>query len=140
MINAFHPSTPPEVQAVLNRLNSSKERVRLVYGDKTGRSCNEEFDTIGTVGNSTGAQKIPLLLATCKSLGGNAISDNQVIGIILLNRLKPKWLYKAPNFKPSSITAEGLVVTVDGEVYANCKTERKATNLAAFLRLERHKR
>ena len=141
MINKFHAETSEAIKCLLIRLNESGERVRLVYGDtKTGQSWHEENDTIGTIGSSSGAQKIPLLIHNARSSGGVGVGvlDNCILGVLSVKR--NVWLYTAPNYVPSVVKAEGLIVTIDGEVYANCETTAKALHLAAFMRLERHKR
>ena len=142
MINKFHATTNETVKHLLISLNASKQRVRLVLGDvATGKSWNEENDTIGTVGCSTGTQKIPLLIRSARSLGGGSILDHCIIGILAVERNcgKRRWLYKAPNYIPSIIEAKGLTVIINGEIFANCGTEEKANNLTAFMRLERNK-
>ena len=141
MINKFHAKTNETVKRILNSLAGSKERVRLVLGDvETGRSWNEENDTIGTISNSTGLHKVPLLIKSARSLGGGSILDHCILGIMSVKRGNTHWHYKAPNYKPSTIESKGLTVIIDGQLFANCETEVKAANLAAFMRLERHKR
>jgi hypothetical protein len=86
MLNTFHESTPTEIKELLTRLNASRRRVRIWYGDtKTGRSWNEENSVTGEIGRSMGPAKIPLLIANRRSYGGGALLDHCIIRIDDIN-------------------------------------------------------
>ena len=58
----FHLDTPDNLCALICELISKRSKVKIFLGDpKTGENWNEEHDTIGTIGKSTGRIKIPLL-------------------------------------------------------------------------------
>ena len=72
-------------------------RVRIWYGDKeTGRSWNEEYDTTGRIGRTTGNIKIPILVKTSRSWGGGAVLVGSIIRIDDIEDKRTLW--KVPNF------------------------------------------
>lgn len=96
-INTFHKDTPQTVKMLLQSLNYSKRRVRIWYGDAiTGKSWNEEYDVIGTIGRSRGPAKIPLIIPNRRSSGGPAILDHCIIRID--DTVARRTLYKHSNF------------------------------------------
>lgn len=128
----FSQETPDEVCQLLVRLNQSRERVKIRLGDpETGRDWNEEWDTIGTIGRSTGTQKIPLLIQTTRSLGGGAISDSKVLKVT--NAKTGKVLYKHPKYQERKIDiVDGDMpeypynTTIDGVLHGRHKSIRSA--------------
>ncbi len=81
---SFSETTPNEVCNILANAikDSRKQRLKIYYGDvNTGKDWNEEFDTIGYIGLSTGTVKIPLLILRKNSFGGGAILDNCIVKI-----------------------------------------------------------
>ena len=74
-----------------------KFRVRIFYGDiHTGRSWNEEYDVMGTIGRTTGNIKIPILVHNKRSWGGGALLLSSVIRIDDIEDKRTLW--KLPNF------------------------------------------
>lgn len=67
--------------SILSSLVHSGRRVRIWYGDETGRSWNDEHDVTGTIGRSTGNIKIPLLIKNSRSYGGCPLLDDCIIRI-----------------------------------------------------------
>ncbi len=84
MVNgiSYNKETNPKVIQVLETCRKNKTRIILDYGDTiTGESWNEQFDIQGTIGNSIGIIKVPLLIHNKRSLGGGEILTHQIIGI-----------------------------------------------------------
>ena len=78
---AAHGSLPA---VALAALAGTDRRVRLFLGDpETGRDWGEENDVTGYVGRSTGPSKVPLLLATRRSMGGGAILVDCVLRMLV---------------------------------------------------------
>lgn len=137
--NTFYPeNTPDKVIDILERARYRGDRIQLFYGDiKTGKNWNEECETIGTIGKSNGTVKIPLLIATKRSMGGISISTDSIIGI----KQGKNILYKAENFIENSYTIvnsdlQGYAknTLIDGEIYGRHKTELSAKRLIAKLK------
>lgn len=143
-INHFDPRTPEAVRDVLVRAQRSGERIRVFYGhtdgDKAGQSWHEENDVCGRVSNSTGPQKIPLLMAQRNSSGAPAMLDHCIVAI----RSASGWLYKHPQFSTGTWTigpaqSEGYreAAYVDGTLHAQFKRPGQATRYVAFMTGER---
>ena len=138
MITCFNDRTCQEIRDILQHLNSTRQRCRLWYGDViTGKSWNEENDVLGRVGNSTGIQKIPILVYSKRSYGGGAILDDCIIRIDLTTG---QTLYKHPGFTlgtwdlipsqgPDSLTA----VYIDRELHSQHKTMKQAERFYQFM-------
>lgn len=90
---SYHKETPQEVINILEWSRETKTRLTLDYGDiKTGKSWGETYDIDGHIGRSMGKIKIPLLIKTARSIGGDGILDHCIIGIYTAKGKKP--LYK----------------------------------------------
>ncbi len=129
----FHKETPDEVCDILAKYRGDfRNRLRIWCGDtETGEAWEEEYDTMGFVGCSTGPQSVPLLLATRRSLGGGAILDHKIVAIQDITG--NKWLYKHPTFSVGVWEVVGTTVTHNGKAYAACETMEKASRLAEFM-------
>ena len=93
----FHADTPLEVVKALNTARQSRTRIRLSYGDtETGRDWLEEHDVEGTVGNSLGPLKVPLLIHSRRSSGGPALLDHCIVKIKELH--SGRALYQHPTY------------------------------------------
>lgn len=137
----FHKQTPLEAQKILEDARHSGTRLRLFFGNfDTGLDWMEEHDVIGTVGRSTGSQKVPLLIHNARSMGGGQILDHCIVKIMTN---KGRTLYKHDKYympqlsissKPEHL-AEGLgwAVLKGDEVHARFKQERQASNYCEFL-------
>jgi len=137
---AFHIETPTEVVNILKDNLHSNVRLQIYYGDiETGRNWNEEHDTTGTIGRSTGKVKIPLLIKTARSYGGGSILDHCIVKI--KNKKTGKVLYQIKNYSPSTfeIVPTDMPdkyshnVNIDGKLYSRHKTERSAKLLVKKL-------
>lgn len=97
----FHKGTLPEVAQIIHaaycQRNLPEGRLRVWLGDtKTGRAWQEEFDVMGTVGRSTGAWKVPLLIVCQGASGGDAVMTQHVVRIDRIS--DGRTLYKHPAF------------------------------------------
>jgi hypothetical protein len=135
----YSEGTRNDVIDILERARYRGQRIKLFYGDiKTGRNWNEEHYTVGTIGKSTGTVKIPLLIATKRSMGGGAILTDCIIAI----KEGKNVLYKAANFKedvytiaPSDMQGYEANTLINGELYGRHKTEASAKRLINKLKL-----
>jgi hypothetical protein len=94
----FSTETEQEIKDIIVQLYHSKKRVRFHWGDtKTGKDWEDIYDVCGTVGISTGNQKIPLLIHNSRSFGGGAILDHCIVKITESSGAK-KVLYQHPNY------------------------------------------
>jgi len=77
---SYYNETPKEVINLLEDSRKNKKRISLTFGDKdTGEVWGKEK---GIVGSSTGTCKIPLVIKTKRSLGGEAILDDCILKIV----------------------------------------------------------
>lgn len=140
-----------ELINIILRAYKYKFRIRLFYGDiHTGRSWNEEYDVMGTIGRTTGNIKIPILVHNKRSLGGGALYLPSVIRIDDIEDKRTLW--KLPNFhvEPMEIVyypddPNGLpynvMQTKDSGVrvnVANFKTEIQAQKWVEFMEGKRY--
>lgn len=136
----YNESTPDAVIRVLENSRINNKRIRIFYGDReTGRDWMEIYDTIGTIGRSCGAVKVPLLIKNNRSMGGGAILDHCIVKITI----DKKVVYQAPNYYlPTMEIKEAEVglkskgynfsVFADGKNTYNCKTREQAENEISF--------
>lgn len=79
---SYHSETSEEVIKVLEHARQNRIRIVLDYGHlNTGQSWGETNGIAGTIGNSTGTIKIPLLVHNSKSIGGGSILDHRIVKI-----------------------------------------------------------
>ena len=143
-------------EALLNTLLNSynfKFRIRIWYGDlETGRSWNEEYDTMGIIGRTTGKIKTPILINNSRSYGGLPVSIGSVIRIDDIKGKKTLW--KVSNFHVEDMKVYEIF---DNENYkyqvsklaedsrqweaqANFKTEKQAYNWIDFMNGKRYRK
>lgn len=129
--------TPSAVVDVLERCRRERVRVRVWYGDAaTGRSWDEENETTGYIGRSTGMHKIPLLIHNARSTGGGGLLDHCVVKVLDIQACRILWQH--PQFSQACFTvkeaAPFFVVLKDGEDFApQQKTLNSAKRLADFM-------
>lgn len=138
----YNINTPDKVIDWLETSRERKQRIRIFYG-KDGKAWNEEFDTIGHVGRSTGTIKIPLLIKNSRSMGGGAILDNSIVRIDTKGRngkIVTVYIDSTIHFDHFSIgpsDMEGYHTNVindnSGEIYARCKLYASGIHLADFM-------
>jgi hypothetical protein len=79
---SYDARTPKDLVLLLEKIRANHQRIRLFYGDpKTGKVWDEAFPERGTLGRSMGSIKIPLLIKTARSWGGEAILDHCIIRV-----------------------------------------------------------
>ena len=77
----YKDETPRQVVNILERSREERERICIRYGDRdTGNDWGDPR-MCGHVGRSTGTVKIPLLIKTRRSYGGEGILDHAIIRI-----------------------------------------------------------
>lgn len=96
----YDAHTPAEVVRVLEQARLARTRIRIHLGDTaTGRDWLDEWDMTGTVGGSMGPVKIPLLIASSRSIGGPGILDHCIVRIRTMGRE----LYRHTNYHHGEI-------------------------------------
>jgi hypothetical protein len=138
-INTFDSDTSEELRRLILRLNATRERVRIFYGDiKTGTAWAEEKDVLGRIGCSTGTSKIPLLISNARSSGGGGLLDGCIVAIW---STKGHRLYKHPTFSTGTWdqcapVSDGYVEAVahDGKLHAQFKKVGQAARYVLFMR------
>ena len=135
-----------KVKNIIERAYKTKQRLRLFYGNR-GRCWNDEYDIMGTIGRSTGAEKIALLIHNSRSIGGGGILTDRIIGIFdTQSKQKLFWAdgYEMPKATVCVCSNDDLVkkgytheVWLNNELYANCKSEKQAQKLADFMTVKR---
>jgi len=134
----YHAETPEAVVNILEHCREHNIRVRVWFGEN-GRSWDEENDTIGYIGRSTGGVAIPLLVKNSNSFGGGGLLDHCIVKIIRTD--SKKVLYQHPKFSQAFFEADDSMVykckakgeRADAEIYANCDTWEQAQRLADFM-------
>ena len=144
----FNNETSEKVKQCIEHCYNSKLRIRIWYGDtKTGLSWLEEYDTMGTIGRSTGQQKIPLLIKNSRSSGGGGILCHCIIRIDVIGSRRT--IYKHPLFSVPLLTVATnndndtknkypFIVSKNNELQARFKSEKQAKNYIGFMTGERY--
>lgn len=78
---SYDVRTPQRVIDILERSRINKLRIQLFYGEP-GKVWESARPERGYIGRSTGNSKIPLLIRTARSLGGEAVLDHCIVRII----------------------------------------------------------
>lgn len=133
----YHADTPQAVVNVLECAREGRYRLRVWLGDKSGKSWNEENETTGYIGRSTGQIKIPLLVNNRRSYGGVALLDDCIVKIVDIKT--GRTLYQHANFQQAIFTVDGQAVLQDGKAFAPlCGTPEKAQRLADYMNGKRN--
>jgi len=78
----FHQETPDQLIRVLELSRRTKLRLVIEYGNiKTGEVWKDSTPNRGHIGRSTGDCKIPLLIRTRRSSGGESVLDNCILEV-----------------------------------------------------------
>lgn len=115
--------------------------VRLFYGDtKTGRDWMEENDVRGRISRSMGPVKIPILLATRRSIGGTGILDSRIVRLLIGGA--EVYRHSTYHLGNLAVTAPDLpdyaaTVTHNGDVHARFRSVNAAHRWIAFMRGDR---
>jgi len=139
----FDNNTCDKVKTVLTECYNNQCRIRIWYGDiDTGVSWMDEHDVVGTIGRSTGQQKIPLLIKNSRSNGGGGILCHCIIRIdVISSKLT---IYKHPLFDVPTLgvypnrdedtkTEYPFIVSKNNELQARFKSEKQAKNYIDFM-------
>jgi hypothetical protein len=101
----YNDKTPRQVVDILERARESRDRLCIRYGDpETGRDWGDPR-MCGRIGRSTGTIKIPLLIKTSRSTGGEGLLEHVIIRITSGGRVlyeHPKY-QAAPGLDPSGM-------------------------------------
>ena len=134
---SFDTNTNDRVIEILLDYIGRDERIRIFYGDtKNGSDWCETYDTIGTVGLSCGTEKIPLMIHSIRSIGGDAIRTSNIVKITRDKRV----IYKQHNYNCNvSINDKGNVVSNGNEIiFLHGNDPMKAQRFLSFLKGERN--
>lgn len=134
---SFYEGTNEIVVSILLDAIARRDRIRIFYGDvESGKDWCETYDTIGTVGLSCGTEKIPLIIHSTRSMGGDAILTENIVKI---TRNK-KVIYQQHNYNCNvSINENGNVVSNGNEViFLHGNDPMKAQRFLSFLKGERN--
>jgi len=130
---SFYEETKESVINILLDAMKYKDRIRIFYGDaKSGADWCETFDTMGTIGLSCGPAKVPLLIHSIRSTGGDAISTDSIVKI---TRNK-KVIYQHPNYNCNIKIDGDYIVDDNGKnvSYFWTKDENKRKRFFEFLK------
>ena len=144
----FNNETSDKVKECLEHCYNSKLRIRIWYGDtKTGVSWLEEYDTMGTIGRSTGQQKRPLLIKNSRSSGGGGILCHCIIRIDVISSRRTIYEHPLfyvptlgvyPNIDEDTKTKYPFIVLKYGTIQARFKSRTSAYNYIDFMTGERY--
>lgn len=138
----FEDDTPLAVRDILERCRLARTPVRIYLGDtQTGRDWMEEWDTVGRIGRSCGAIKIPLMIVGDED-GGGALLSSSIVRIQHARIKKDLWVHPAyhqPAMTLVDSTVQGFAkeVMVEGKVHARFKKEASALRWMDFMKGER---
>lgn len=114
----YDARTPAGVQRALESAMRSKDSIRVFTGDTvTGRDWMEEYDTIGRIGRSCGAMKVPLLIPKGEA-GGPALLTHCIVRII--NVTTGAEVYKHPKYHAPKMELVEAASYDKAEGYTHC--------------------
>lgn len=92
----YHDETTDEMIHILENIKNNHTRVRFHWGNTTtGEDWGDTYDVTGTIGRSTGAVKVPLLIHNARSMSGGAILTHCIVKITQ-SRNKNYVIYQHP--------------------------------------------
>jgi hypothetical protein len=130
---SFYEGTNESVINILLDAMKHKDRIRVFFGDaESGTDWCETYDTMGTIGTSCGMTKIPLLIHSIRSTGGDAILTDSIVKI---TRNK-KVIYKHPNYNCNIKIDGDYIVDDNGKNVSHfwTKDENKRKRFYEFLK------
>jgi len=144
----FDNNTCDKVKTVLTECYNNQCRVRVWYGDiDTGVSWLDEYDVVGTIGRSTGQQKIPLLIKNSRSSGGGGILCHCIIRIDVISSkctiyehplFDVPTLGVYPNLDEDTKIEYPFIVLKYGTIQARFKSRTSAYNYIDFMTGDRY--
>jgi hypothetical protein len=137
----YHEQTPDKVIETLEYARQTGARIRVFYGDvESGRDWMEIYGTNGYVGRSTGQVKVPLLITSSRSIGGDPILDHCIVRITV-NKVDAyrHVKYHLPHLEIKENQPYEYIVVADGNTkIARVKTRSGAERWIEFLKGERN--
>ena len=131
--------------SVILQYRGSDERLRIWYGDRvTGKSWNEEYDIMGTIGRTGGDFKIPILLNNSRSYGGGAILIGSLVRIDEISSHRTLWKHEKFYVPEMELTFQdcgngyNYHVYSEGKEIAGFKTENQAKRWIDFMNGKRY--
>lgn len=134
---SFYEGTNESVINILLDAIKNKYRIRIFFGDaENGTDWCETFDTMGTIGLSCGIAKVPLLIHSIRSTGGDAILTDSIVKI---TRNK-KVIYQHPDYNCNIKIDGDYIVDDNGKnvSYFCTKDENKRKRFFEFLKGNRN--
>lgn len=96
----YDDKADPRVIRILEEARQSGRRLCVRYGDrKTGRDWGD-MRACGRVGRSMGPTKIPILLRTSRSTGGEGLLEASIVQIT--DPVRRRKLYEVPGYHKST--------------------------------------
>jgi hypothetical protein len=95
----FDPETHPEVRRQLELALKGKYRLRIEYGDRETGQAHDDRPNSGTISRSMGPMKVPLLIRSTRSYGGDVISTAHIVKIS--ETPGGRLLWQHPNYSPA---------------------------------------
>lgn len=137
----YREGTPREVIDALQDARKRSLRVWFRLGDReTGRDWLDCYDVCGKVSRSMGPIKVPILLASDRSMGGGAILHDSIVRLMVDGRER----YRHPGYhlpeleiREQSEPEYRFRVYADGKDSFGFKTRASAERKLAFIRGER---
>lgn len=130
---SFYEGTNESVINILLDAMKHKDRIRIFFGDaESGADWCETYDTMGTIGTSCGMTKVPLLIHSIRSMGGDAILTDSIVKITK----NKKVIYKHPNYNCNIKIDGDYIVDDNGKnvSYFRTKDENKRKRFFEFLK------
>jgi hypothetical protein len=129
---SFDVTTNETICNILANAHYSGQKLKIYFGDtKTGRDWNEENDTTGKIGRSTGTNKVPLLLTNYNSTGGSHLLDHCIVKIVDFKTKTvlyqhPKYIAPVIDIIPSDLPEYKFYTIVNGALYGRHKSLKSA--------------
>lgn len=138
--STYYPEgTSDELIEILEKARFNRTRLKIYLGNaKTGKDWMEEDSKLGKIGRSMGPIKVPILIKTVHSHGGEVIPTNCIVKLVT----SPSGivLYQHPEYHQPKMEILGdgdgkysHAIVIDGDVYSRHESWRSANRL--FLKL-----
>jgi hypothetical protein len=103
----YNKNTPKPVIDLLEMARKFRYYVWMRLGDRnTGRDWMDQWDLTGFIGRSTGPIRIPLLLATSRSMGGGGVMSDSIVRIVVNDRRGRRHEWKHPLYVVPDLVIE----------------------------------
>lgn len=99
---SYHEQTPDHICTILERARSSRNRLKIHYGDPlSGRAWGDVVTCY--IGRSAGENKIPLEVFNSRSYGGGGLLDACIVKIEYANKKKGGVIWQHPSYRDGSL-------------------------------------